>query len=995
MRVIVVYVFISLVFCVRSAHAQSIYVKSFRNTTIYNGGFREPGLTRNIISVVSRSDRDIYGRMTHSGGKFDSKSNLLNAAPPVAVNDTARTETNTPITFSVVANDSDPDGKATLDLTSLDIDPAVGTQKTFTVAAEGTYVANNNGTVTFTPVASYKTGKITSTAISYTIKDNTGLTSNSATISMMVNPKTAPVANPDETTTPEDSNITFSLVANDTDLNGNNTIDVASVDLDPGTGGRQTSFTVTGQGSFTVTNAGILTFVPVPNYFSPPGTATTITYTVADTDDLRSTAGTITLTISAVADTPVAVSDAVTANEDLPITFSLTANDTDADGNNTIDPASIDLDTGPGVLTVLTVPIEGTYTAGTNGTVTFAPFANYNSRTGTATPIRYTIKDNTGLTSNAAQITVTVNAVNDLPTVSNVTKSGTQAQTIVFTSGDFTSKFSDIEGSPLSKIKVLSIPIFGILKLYGVPVTIGKEILVDDIAGINFEPISGWYGTTSFLWTGHDDAGYAAQNATVVITVIQVNQPPVVSAIVKSIKDNETVAFATLDFTERFSDPENSVLAKIQIVSLPSGGTLKLSGTNIIAGQEIPFAEISKITYAPDAGRLGVYAFNWNGSDGTSYAQATSTVTITVISSNRPPVLSEIIKSGMSPTPISFSIADFTSQYSDPENNGMVRVKVISLPANGTLLLNGVNVIAGQEINIADLPKLSFRPAPNWDGTTSFVWNAFDGNLYAVNNARVSIIILRPSDPNAKIGAAKKLFLVKDGINETYDVKFVFTVVNYGPNGLRNLSLQDNLSQALEGTEFTIRNISASGTLKANPSFNGNTNTELLLPSSTLAGGAQAQVELDLNVRLVSRAGLFYNYAFVEGASVITGDEVQDKSTDGLKPDPAGNGDVSLSILTPIELAPRPTFIPGGFTPNNDGINDYLVIENTLGQKIAIEVFNRWGNRVYRSSDYKNDWGGKCTEGILMGQDIPDGTYFYVLLVDNKNRFVGSLTVQR
>lgn len=254
---------------------------------------------------------------------------------------------------------------------------------------------------------------------------------------------------------------------------------------------------------------------------------------------------------------------------------------------------------------------------------------------------------------------------------------------------------------------------------------------------------------------------------------------------------------------------------------------------------------------------------------------------------------------------------------------------------------------------------------------------------------------MRPSDPNAKIGAAKKLFLVKDGINETYDVKFVFTVVNYGPNALRNLSLQDNLSQAFEGTEFTVRNISANGTLKANPSFNGKTNTELLIPSSTLAGGEQAQVELDINVRLVSRAGLFYNYAFVEGASVITGDEVQDKSTDGLKPDPAGNGDVSLATMTPIELAPRPTFIPDGFTPNNDGINDYLVIENTLSQKIAIEVFNRWGNRVYRSADYKNDWAGKCTEGILMGQDIPDGTYFYVLIVDNENRFVGSVTVQR
>lgn len=290
---------------------------------------------------------------------------------------------------------------------------------------------------------------------------------------------------------------------------------------------------------------------------------------------------------------------------------------------------------------------------------------------------------------------------------------------------------------------------------------------------------------------------------------------------------------------------------------------------------------------------------------------------------------------------------------------------------------------------------MSFKPIANWGGITTFDWNGHDGNQYAVNSANVIISILVPTDPNAKIGAAKMLQVVSNGINGSYDVKFLFTLVNYGPNGLEKISLQDDLSQAFSGTTFSVRNLTANGNLRANPLYNGTSNTELLLPSSTLTSGEQSQVEMDISVRLVTRAGLFYNYAFAEGTSVITGAKVQDRSTDGLKPDPFVMSDVSLSEITPIELASRPTFVPQGFTPNNDGINDLLVIDNTLGQKISIEIFNRWGNRVYRAVDYKNDWAGRCTEGIYTGQDIPDGTYFYVVMVENKDKFAGSLTVQR
>ncbi|WP_276349121.1 Ig-like domain-containing protein [Daejeonella sp. JGW-45] len=911
--------------------------------------------------------------------------------PPVAVDDLANTETNTPVTFSIIANDSDPDGNATLALATVDFDTAPGILTTITVPGQGTFVSNNNGTVTFTPVNGYDSGLFTTAPVSYTIKDNTGLTSNTATIAVKVNPKTPPITNPDEVTTPEDTNVTLNVIANDTDINGNNTINAASVDLDPNTGARQNSFTVAGQGTYTVSNAGVVTFVPVPNYNSGAGTATPISYTITDRDGMQSNVSSITITVTPVADAPVAVADAATTNEDNAVTFNVIANDTDGDGNNTIDPASIDFDPGAGVKTVLTVANEGTYTALPNGTVRFVPLADYNSGQGTATPVTYTIKDNSGLTSNPAVITVTVMPVNDLPLVSNISKSGNQGQIITFTDADFKTKFTDPEGSTLTRIKVVTVPLNGALKVYGLAVTAGQEILVGDLEGITFVPFTGWSGTTSFSWNGSDGNAYAVSNATVVINLTGVNKPPVVSAVFKNQTGTQPVAFTAADFTGQFSDPDNNALTKIQIVSLPAAGTLKLFGADMTAGQEVALGEIPGITFVPPAGTGGTYSFKWNGYDGTEYAAASSTVAVTITLLTLPPVVSDINKSGTGFIPVAFTAADFTSKF----NNTLVRVKVVTLPANGTLRLNGAAILAGQEIAVADLGQLTFQPALNWGGTTSFSWNGYDGKEYAVNNANVNISILLPTDPNAKIGLAKKLSSVTDGINGSYILKFVFTVVNYGPNSIESISLKDNLALAFAGTTFTVKSLAASGNLKSNTSFNGNSDTELLLLSSKLNGNEEARVELEIEVRLVTNSGKFYNYAFVEGSSAITGARIQDRSTDGLKPDPLVNGDVSLTETTEIELAPRPTFVPQGFTPNNDGINDFLVIQNTMNQKVAIEVFNRWGNRVYKSVDYKNNWSGQCTEGVFIGQDIPDGTYFYVVVIADKDKYIGSLTVQR
>jgi len=88
-----------------------------------------------------------------------------------------------------------------------------------------------------------------------------------------------------------------------------------------------------------------------------------------------------------------------------------------------------------------------------------------------------------------------------------------------------------------------------------------------------------------------------------------------------------------------------------------------------------------------------------------------------------------------------------------------------------------------------------------------------------------------------------------------------------------------------------------------------------------------------------------------------------------------------------IDLGNGETFlIPNAFSPNGDNINDKFVITGIEAkQESKLEVFNRWGTMVYRSSgqNYNNEWDGKSTESSMVsaGDDLPNGTYFYVFSV--------------
>ena len=65
------------------------------------------------------------------------------------------------------------------------------------------------------------------------------------------------------------------------------------------------------------------------------------------------------------------------------------------------------------------------------------------------------------------------------------------------------------------------------------------------------------------------------------------------------------------------------------------------------------------------------------------------------------------------------------------------------------------------------------------------------------------------------------------------------------------------------------------------------------------------------------------------------------------------------------------------FTPNGDGTNDRWLVTafgGTCVNKVIVNVFNRYGNLVYKNENYLNEW-----DGTYNGKPVPDGTYYYVI----------------
>ncbi|WP_374941765.1 Ig-like domain-containing protein [Buttiauxella brennerae] len=272
----------------------------------------------------------------HTGGTASSTLTLVLTEVADIADDASSTHAGTPVIIDVLANDTFENSDRQITATSN------GTFGTTTII---------NGKVVYTPVAGY-VGRDTFT---YTV--TSGGINETATVTVdMTN--TPPVANPDTSTTPEDSTASGNVLANDTDADNadKNTLTVTGFTVNGTLYTPGTALTLTGMGVLTVQANGNWNFVPVADW---NGTLPVVTYQISDGNTGGVSSASLSITIAPVQD---AFNDLISVNGNSSVTSDVLANDTFTNSDKTI--------------VATTLGNHGTVTV-ENGKITYTPDLGY------------------------------------------------------------------------------------------------------------------------------------------------------------------------------------------------------------------------------------------------------------------------------------------------------------------------------------------------------------------------------------------------------------------------------------------------------------------------------------------------------------------------------------------------------------------------------------------------------------------------------------------
>ncbi|EJC7119964.1 tandem-95 repeat protein [Vibrio parahaemolyticus] len=307
-----------------------------------------------------------------------------------AVNDTPVVESN--VADQTLAEDFTP---YTIDLNTVfsDVDNVDGELKFSVSGNSNILVAIVNGIATITPTADWNGSE----TLTFTATDPSG-ESVSQTVDFTVTPVADIVA--DKAMVVEDTPTIIKVLGNDT-FEGDNKV----VSLDAENGPKN--------GTVIVNNDGTVTYTPDDNYVGKD----TFTYIVTSGGVSEST--TVEVNVTPVNDAPVAKDDIATTQEDTAVTIDVLSNDTDVDG----DKLSIQSATVPEAQGKVEI---------VDGKLVFTPAENFNGHA----EITYTVTD--GQLTDEAKVTVTVNPVNDAPTikvdaVESITEDAVNTDTVVAT----------------------------------------------------------------------------------------------------------------------------------------------------------------------------------------------------------------------------------------------------------------------------------------------------------------------------------------------------------------------------------------------------------------------------------------------------------------------------------------------------------------------------------------------------------------------------------
>ncbi|WP_318461583.1 retention module-containing protein, partial [Photobacterium leiognathi] len=662
------------------------------------GGFGYVTLQRDGDEVLAKTDFSTSGQHRDESLNTELFDIEVHQTGVVIKGETYTVPEDNKVVLNLLDNDTSVSGDP-LSIHSINGTPLTGSDQTI-VIEHGHITITADGTITFIPEPNFN-GEVN---VDYTVTDGTSEEHGHSTV--IVTPvNDAPVANPDNFTTDEDTSITVDLTKNDSDIDGDK-LTVKEINGTSVTPGHEQTIVVD-NGKIVIAHDGGMTFVPSDNYHGD----VTVPYTITDGD--KTATSTVTIHVTPVNDAPVANPDSFTTDEDTSITVDLIKNDHDIDGDKLTVKEINGTSVTPGHEQTIVVD-NGKIVIAHDGGMTFVPSDNYH---GDVT-VPYTITD--GDKTATSTVTIHVMPINDAP-VANPDSFTTDEDTSITV--DLIKNDHDVDGDTLT-----------VKEINGTPVTPGHEqtIVVDNgkivIAhdgGMTFVPSDNYHGDVTVPYTITD--GDKTATSTVTIHVTPVNDAPVATP--DSFTTDEDTSI-TVDLTKNDHDVDGDTVTIKEINGTPV--TPGHEQTIVVDNGKIVIAHDGGMTFVPNKDYNGTVDMNYTITDGDK--TATSTVTIHVTPVNDAPVA----------TPDSFTTDEDTSITVDLTKNDhdvdgdTVTVKEI----NGTPVTPGYEqtiVVDNGKIVIAHDGGMTFVPSDNYHGDVTVPYTITDGDKTATSTVTIHV----------------------------------------------------------------------------------------------------------------------------------------------------------------------------------------------------------------------------------------------------------------
>ncbi len=407
----------------------------------------------------------------------------------------------------------------------------------------------------------------------------------------------APVANDDAFSVDEDTALNEpapGVLANDSDPEMDPIIAV----LDAGPANAQ-SFTLNADGSFDYT----------PN--ADFNGADSFTYFVND-GQANSAPATVTITVNPINDPPVAADDAATTNEDTQIDIDALANDSDVDGS--LDPATVNVTSGPANGTTSVNPATGV--------VTYTKSGDFN---GADSFVYEVCDDGTPLPAlcSSASVSITVDPVNDAPSFTASNPPAVDEDAGPQTVAGWVTAFDPGPGEGGQSVLAY------IVSNVSTPGQFSAGPVVDVAGNLSYTPAADAFGSSTFDVAVRDDGGTGnggtdtSPAQTFTITINPVDDPPV------AVNDSATVAeddpATTINVLANDTDIDGGPVGIVSVTQ-PAGGTVVITGGG------------TGLTYQPDPD----FCNDGTPTDDFTYilnGGSFATVAVTVSCVNDPPVV--------------------------------------------------------------------------------------------------------------------------------------------------------------------------------------------------------------------------------------------------------------------------------------------------------------------------------------------------------------------